>query len=361
MNIEVAKQNLSQVRVEPAQGRPLEEGQVRLRVKAFALSSNNITYAVFGDMLSYWEFFPVSKSDAADWGRIPVWGFGEVVESKSADAVAGELFYGYFPMSSELIILPGRADERGITDISPHRTALASAYSRYSRCVADPIYRSDREQQHMLLYPLFFTAFLIDDFLLDQAEFGSEQMLISSASSKTAIGVAYLARERGVKVCGLTSAANLEFTKGLDVYDQVYSYEQIDQIANRPSVYVDIAGNQDVLLAVHTHLSGLLEHSMTVGGTHWDHSADSAGQQIPAPAPQFFFAPTQIAKRTKDWGSEQLDASVSSAWDNYVEWSTSWVEYQDVQGSDAVTAAYLQLLAGGVDPRTGFICSLPTS
>ncbi|MEI7885843.1 MAG: DUF2855 family protein [Actinomycetes bacterium] len=358
MNIEVAKKNLAEVRVGSPEFLPLEEGQARLRVTAFALSSNNITYAVFGEMLSYWQFFPVAQSDATDWGRIPVWGFGEVIESQSPDAGVGEVFYGYFPMSSELVIMPGRSDSLGLTDMSPNRSGLASAYSRYSRCASDPIYRPDREQQQALLYPLFFTSFLIDDFLLDQQDFGSEQVVVSSASSKTALGLAHLGSERGVRVVGLTSPVHVGFVEGLEMYDQVLAYDQIDQIERQRSVYVDIAGNRDVLFSAHAHLQGVLEYSMTVGGTHWDHAAAEASMQIPSPEPQFFFAPTQIAKRTKEWGSERLDARVSSAWDRYVEWADGWVDYQQAQGADEVTAAYVDLLAGTADPRTGYICSL---
>ena len=43
----------------------LESGRVLLRVDAFAFTANNVTYAVAGDMLSYWSFFPAR----AGWGR----------------------------------------------------------------------------------------------------------------------------------------------------------------------------------------------------------------------------------------------------------------------------------------------------
>jgi len=363
MNIEIAKRNLSQVRVQATEPELLEDGQARLQVRGFALSSNNITYAVLGDMLSYWQFFPsvqteAAETDAADWGRVPVWGFGEVTESRSVDVSVGELFYGYFPMASELVMKPGRANDRAVTDTSEHRSGLAAAYSRYTRCATDPIYRADSEQQQMLLYPLFFTAFLIEDFLLDHQDFGSQQLVISSASSKTAVGVAYLARQRGLRVCGLTSEANLDFTKSLNVYDNVYSYEQIDQLDQERSVFVDIAGNSQVLLAVHTHLTGCVEFSMTVGGTHWNHATVVSAPQLPAPEPQFFFAPTQILHRTKDWGTDGLEARVSSAWGSYRDWTNGWIEFKQAQGADEVVAAYLVLLGGRADPRTGYICSL---
>jgi NADPH:quinone reductase-like Zn-dependent oxidoreductase len=354
MNLEVARTELTRVRVDLSDAPALAEGQARVRVDGFALSTNNVTYAVYGDMLRYWEFFPAT----GEWGRIPVWGFGEVVESRSPDAEVGLRLYGYYPMSSELVISPGRADDRGLTDVAPHRAEMASAYSRYVRCATDPLYRADREDHQMLLYPLFFTSFLIDDFLTDNEAFGADQIVVSSASSKTAIGVAHLARQRGARVVGLTSSANLAFVEGLDVYDEVRTYDTVDQIDVTPSVYVDITGNQDVLFAVHRRLSGVLAYSMAVGGTHWDHEADVAAAEAPAPAPSFFFAPTQIAKRTKEWGSDELDRRMGEAWDRYADWVDGWIEFRHSRGAEAVTAVYLELLGGHPDPRAGFICSL---
>ena len=39
-------------------GGELRDGEVRLRVERFGLSTNNITYAVLGDRLGYWRVFP---------------------------------------------------------------------------------------------------------------------------------------------------------------------------------------------------------------------------------------------------------------------------------------------------------------
>jgi hypothetical protein len=47
-----------------------------------------------------------------------------------------------------------------------------------------------QEPQQALLRPLFITSFLIDDFLDDAQCFGAQQVLLSSASSKTAFGTA---------------------------------------------------------------------------------------------------------------------------------------------------------------------------
>ncbi len=237
MDLEVDRRELHTVRRVDRDPGELAEGATRLRVDGFALTSNNITYGVFGDALRYWEFFPPSPDDRGiEWGRIPVWGFGEVVESRSGDAIVGERFYGYFPMSSQLDVVPGRSDERGFTDMAEHRAPMAGAYNRYLRVAADPIYRADREDHQMLLWPLFFTSFVVEDFLVDNGLFGADQIVISSASSKTAIGTAFLAHSRGhAEVVGLTSARNRDFVEGLGCYHAVLSYDEIDSLAAKAS------------------------------------------------------------------------------------------------------------------------------
>ena len=341
MNFEVGRRDLTQVRFRELLAAPLAIDEVRIRIDAFALTSNNITYGVFGDAMKYWDFFPAG-ADATTWGRVPVWGFGDVVESRSADCAAGERLYGYFPMASELVIEAGRADERGVTDIRAHRVPMAGAYNRYGRCIEDPIYRPDRERHHMLLYPLFFTSFVVEDLLADNEDFGASQIVVSSASSKTAIGVAYLAQARGASVIGLTSAANTGFVESLGIYQQVIGYEEIRDLGSQPAVYVDVAGNQDIRRSVHEHFQTELTYSMSVGGTHWDHEAAQTHDELPGPAPRFFFAPTQMTKRRQDWGQGELDERVGAAWTRYSEWIDTWLEFRTARGINAVRARLLR-------------------
>jgi hypothetical protein len=355
--IEVARAELSDIRVVDDDVIDLEEDGARLRIDHFGLSSNNITYAVYGDAMAYWAFFPVE----GPWGRIPVWGFAEVVETRSAHLRVGERLFGYYPMGAELVITAGAGNAQAVVDTAPHRAAMAKAYSRYARCASDPLYRADREREQLLLYPLFVTSFLIVDLLDDAADFGAEQVVVSSASSKTAIGVAHCGRRRGTRTVGLTSAANVGFVRDLGVYDEVRAYEDIDALARVPAVFVDIAGNADVRLAAHRHLVDDLRYSMTVGNTHWDHDTEVGAEPLPGPAPEFFFAPGQIAKRNEEWGRGELDRRIAEAWHDYAGWAGGWVDFREVRGAEAVTEVYRELLAGRPDPRTGFICSLAAS
>jgi hypothetical protein len=364
MEIEVVRADLGRVRAHEGTPVPLADGDVRLRIDAFALTSNNISYAAFGDALRYWEFFPPAAPDAGDegtlWGRIPVWGFAEVAESAGAEVTVGERVYGYLPMASELVVTPGRADDEGFVDTAPHRAPMAGAYNRYVRVSGDPAYRVDREDHQMVLYPLYFTSYLVVDFIADHDRFGADQVAISSASAKTAIGIAFDLHRTGVRVVGLTSPGNAAFVEGLGVYDDVVTYDAVDRLDRSPSVFVDVAGNADVRYAVHDRLGDRLGSSMTVGGTHWDHQPE-VHPDLPGPTPEFFFAPAQIAKRNADWGRDVLAARMAEAWARYADWADGWVDFRHAVGADAVTAVYRELLGGRTDPRVGHVCSLPAA
>jgi hypothetical protein len=216
----VDKSDLSRAELRTLDDVPLSAGQVRVAVQRFALTANNITYAAFGDAMHYWDFFPAP--DPA-WGVIPVWGFGDVVQSLHPGVAVGERLYGYFPMGDQLVLQPQRLSPSGFVDGAAHRAALHGVYNQYLRCNTDPMYSRETEDLQALLRPLFTTSWLIDDFLADNDFFGSAGdatrpgvMLLSSASSKTAYGTAFmLAQRAGIRVVGLTSQANLAFCEAL--------------------------------------------------------------------------------------------------------------------------------------------------
>jgi hypothetical protein len=351
----VKRDDLRECRVVESSAPELEPGQALLRVDKFGLTANNVTYGVFGEAMSYWDFFPVEDG----WGKVPMWGFAEVERSEAEGVAPGTRLFGYLPPSSHLVVTPADAGEAGFVDGSPHRKALPSAYHRYLVTGADPFYLPDTEEIQMLLRPLFFTSFLIDDQLADQGLATRGPVLISSASSKTAIAAAFMLAQRdGVELVGLTSPRSVEFVEGLGIYDRTVAYDAIDSLERGPATFVDIAGDGQVRLAVHSHYGGELVHSMAVGVTHWEDFGTGAGE-LPGPQPAFFFAPDRVSKRSKDWGRADLEKRVADAWHPFCEWTGSWLETIPGEGFDAVQSAYLDVIEGRVDPRRAHVLSLP--
>ncbi|MBA3865449.1 MAG: DUF2855 family protein [Solirubrobacterales bacterium] len=350
----VKRDDLRECRVAESEPPEIGAGQALLRVERFGLTANNITYAVMGEAMSYWDFFPAPEG----WGRVPMWGFAEVERSEADGVEVGARVYGYLPPSSYLAVTPASADASGFVDAAAHRKALPSAYHRYVVSAADPFYRAETEAIQMLLRPLFFTSFLIDDQLDDDGLTERGPVVISSASSKTAIAAAFLLAQRdGVELVGLTSPRSAEFVAGLGIYGRTVAYDEIDSLERGPATFVDVAGDAEVRQAVHENYGDELIHSMAVGVTHWEEFGAGEGE-LPGPAPVLFFAPDRVSKRAGDWGRAGLEQRVADAWQPFCEWTGGWLETIPGVGFDAVREAYLDVLEGRVDPRHAHLISL---
>ncbi len=351
-HLEVDRTDFRRTRIIDAADPVAGPGEAVLRVERFALTANNISYAVTGDMLDYWGFFPTE----APWGRVPVMGFGQVIDSGHDDVPVGLRVFGFFPMSGSLVVSP---DPRpgGFVDRAPHRQAQAPAYRTYDDVAADPALAAGLGDRLLLFRGLYTTSFLVEDFLWDASGFGAEQAVVTSASSKTSIALAHLLRLRGaMRVVGLTSPANVGFVEGLGLYDQVVPYEAIESLEPIPSVVVDMAGNGEVLARVHHRFGDALRYSCRVGATHWERLTRL--DDLPGPSPTFFFAPAQLEKRGAEWGHHELDARIGASLGQFLGDTQRWLDVRWAAGADAVRAAYVDTLEGRVPPDAGLILSM---
>jgi hypothetical protein len=330
----------------------VEENEALLRVDRVGMTANNVTYALLGESFRYWDFFPTEPG----LGLVPLWGFADVVASRADGVEVGGRVYGYLPPSSHLLVRPARADARGFRDGSAHRQALPSPYNVYALTTGDPAYAADREDLLVLYRPLFFTSFMLADQLEDNSYFGADVLALSSASSKTAYGAAFLLRGMGPALIGLTSTRNVAFTESLGCYDRVLPYDAVGELsAETPTAYLDVSGSADVRARLHEHLGDRLVHEAVVGLT----SQEQAGAQaLAGPRTTVFFAPDQMRKRTGDWGREVLDRRFAAAWERFAPAAENWVDVVEGHGPEALRAAWLEVLAGRSLPRTGHVLAL---
>lgn len=350
--LEVGRDDLRRTRLVDEPAPEPGPGETVLRVDRFGLTANNVTYGLLGDGLGYWSFFPAEDG----WGRIPAWGFAEVVAGGHETLPEGARVFGYCPMASHLVLKPGHVDANWVFDATPHRAKLPAAYNSYRRVETDPAYDPDREDQQIVLRPLFFLGFLLDDFLAEADQFGAETVVVSSASSKTALATAFLLHRRGLRVTGLTSARNADFVHDVGVYADVVTYDDPGALPGATAAFADIAGDASVRAAVHGHYGDRLVHSAVVGATHWDAPTEQA--DLPGPAPAFFFAPDRLADRVAAWGPDGLESRLGEAWRPFAEWCDGWLEIDRAMGADAVEAAYHEVLDGKVTPERTRVLSL---
>jgi hypothetical protein len=242
----------------------------------------------------------------------------------------------------------------GFIDVGTHREKHAMAYRAFDK-VSDV--EGENDNAMLIFRGLFMTSFLAEDFLREQNFFEATQVVITSASSKTSIALAHCLRANSImRVIGLTSDANVDFVNSVGEYHDVVTYSEISLLdPSVQTVIVDMAGNPEIVALVHTHFDDSLKYSCSIGATHWDQTSHRV--DTPGPKPQFFFAPSQISKRSKEWGRAELNIRLETALNTFIEGSKQWLRIEHLHGADSVSDTYSQLVAGRMSPEIGNILS----
>lgn len=333
----------------------LPSDSVLVKVDRFAFTANNITYAIMGAQLKYWDLFPAPEG----FGIVPVWGFGEVIQSRHPDIAEGEILFGYFPMATHLVIEAKNLKRNGFSDGAAHRQTVSPVYNTYSRVTGDAAFAGQQGAYQALLRPLFMLSFLVDDFLAENEFFGAQSVILSSASSKTAFGLAWLlhSQRKPIRVVGLTSASNAGFVRSLGCYDDVMAYDDIEKIPTAsPVAFVDMAGNGAMRARLHRHFDGMMKYSCRVGLTHQDGMPDD--ENLPGAKPAWFFAPDQIRRRSKEWGPGGLDQRFGHRWAEFASAMGPKLDIVEGRGPNAVQRIYLDTLKGSVRPDQAHMLSM---
>ena len=356
--VHVRKDELTNATVVAADAGDLADGAVRLKVESFSVTANNITYAVVGDGFGYWNFFPPTGGDTEGKGIVPMWGHAQVIESNHSDIPVGERVYGYLPMATHLDVRPGNISEASFSDMTDYRQPMSPVYNQYSRLAADPEHDPERENERMIYGPLFKTGFIIDYFMRSEEWFGAGKVILTSASSKTAMGLASVAKQNSpqIKRIGLTSAGNVDFVESTGLYDEVFTYDEIGMLPISECVSVDFAGNAEVLKKLHEHLGDMLKYSCLVGATHIEaRSTFSGGADLPGPKPTLFFAPDHFVAFFKEHGPVEGGTMIAKTWHGFLSAVGGTVDIVTLKGLEAARSTYLEMIGGSIDPAKGIV------
>lgn len=334
----------------------VHDGEVSVTLTRCGMSANNVTYAVLGngfgpgiDMPGYWTVFP---SGVPGRGLLPVWGFAEVTQSRCHGIDEGEVLYGYFPLAGATTFEPSRVSAAGFTDGQAHRRAVAGVYNQYLRLAALPALSAQQRDLWPVFRPLLMTGFMIADQFEQARHYGASQLIIASASSKTAMMTAHCLRQLAdrPRLIGLTSAGNAAFVSSTGLYDAVVEYDALSTLEFRDtSAFIDMAGNRELVRAVHTHFGETLTFSLMVGMSHWQSAAGEGPQD--GPRITVFFAPGRIQQRVADWGAQGLNERTEAAWQSFVRIAPELTSIVHHNGPDQALACYRNAVAGRIDPR----------
>jgi hypothetical protein len=175
-------------------------------------------------------------------------------------------------------------------------------------------------------------------------------VVVTSASSKTALGLAHLLhRETKVSVTGLTAAGHVELVAATGCYDEVLSYDDLDRLATPPTAVVDFAGQPALVEHLQDRLGDRLIDLVRVGQTHWD--SRPAGTGGLSDDDSFFFAPNHLQQLIVAWGPGDFERRFAHEFDSFQTAIRGWLRTVHHDGVRGMTSAYQQLLDGSADPR----------
>ncbi|HEX4720958.1 MAG TPA: DUF2855 family protein [Pseudonocardiaceae bacterium] len=340
----IKRDDLAVTEVREVEAAELGDGEVELAVERLALTMNNVTYARWGDIppLNFWNAFP--SPDPA-LGRLPVWGFVRVARSNHPDYSVGDRFFGYLPSSSHHVVRPSAAS-RGFVDTTPDRYFAHPWYQTFQPADVRDDHRDDRRT---LLRPIYPASFHVADFLAGKAGDDGLTVIVTSASSKVGIGIAHRLRgNANVRTIGLTSGSRAEFVAGLGLYDDVAAYDDLPAVPAGPVAVVDLAGDSQVLTAIHGKFQAGLVHVALLG---WTHGAQPP-PELTDPTPELFFTPVVEGMTISAEGEDAFFARYHAAEDEFIDATESWLTVADDSGPEAVVAVF-QSLADGTHAANG--------
>lgn len=334
------RDDLSVSEVRSASVPSLQPGEVSLAVEKFGLTTNNATYARFGDdvVIAFWNAFPGPEG----WGRVPVWGVATVEDSRHPDVAVGSRYFGYLPMSTHHVVQP-QAVPGGFFDSTSVRDFLHPWYRTYQ------LVDGELDDRLTLLRPVYPASFNLADLVQRKASEGAQSLVVTSASSKVALGLVDELAARNVEVTtiGVTSAANKAFVEGLRRYDTVVSYDDVaSATATGPVVFVDVTGSPTIRSAVCSRFADSLVHTALCGFSHPD--ASVLPPQVAGPEPEVFFTPAIEMETAAQEGPGYQDRYNKSE-ERFAEDSASWLTIEHRNGPGEIVAA-LQALLGGTQP-----------
>jgi hypothetical protein len=197
------------------------------------------------------------------------------------------------------------------------------------RTFGNAAFNAESKREIMLLRPLFFASFLVHDLLAESVGTDADTIAITSASSKTAIGLAHLLSTQKVHpyhIVGLTSARNLDFARGIGVYDRVTTYDDREILTSGSVAVADFSGNSALIRKLQDALGDRAVFFCLIGYTHWDRRSLDIVEDAKMVR---FFAPDQIRKRVREWWAGEFNRRYNEALQAYIRHSRGWLKIVD--------------------------------
>merc|ERR1712194_478539 len=193
-------------------------------------------------------------------------------------------------------------------------------------------------------------------------------VIISCASSKTAMALAYCLRMRGgcaieremSCVVGLATKEHLEFVKSTDLYHFVYTYEEVESLPNnRTIVYMDFKCDGEVRQAITLRMGTNLMYNMVLGPAVFqkkmkDQRCEKRAREILFDESSWRERRRMVAEVTKTGRNEKLRYSYKA----FVERLQKYVSLKHASAAEPFREMYDVIYSNKASPSEAYVCSM---
>jgi len=339
----------------------LAHGQILVRVQKLILTSNTVTYAVAGRLpaLNYFGHFPYPDKRLA---ACPAWGYGIVAESDCVDIPTGTRIKGCFTLAPWVVLTPSPVKRSTFKDTVFHRQKMPEIYATYQ--IQTKAIEESMENFMVSGGLLFSTGW---GCAAQGSLAGADTMVLTSASSRTAIGAAFAAKHHAWynTVIGVTSPRNVAFVRRQGLYDVVVTYDEINSLSCTPTMKVavfDMAGSIRHKRALRQRFANAVVDYALVGMTNVDaESIAGQRQQVDSnggASESGFFVTHAIDKAACQWGRKITNRMIMEAQNAFAQWSISSFESINVYGADEVLNVWNKTVNNEAECSITYVVSL---
>ncbi|GAA6170181.1 DUF2855 family protein [Sessilibacter corallicola] len=338
----------------------LQDGAFLAKLERFGFSGSSLPQSQ-STVSNPSNFVQENASDTTQ--NLYVWGYAQIIESNREGFDKGLGFYGWFPMTRYLVWNPDREVVSTQMRVGSENDSVVKAHTMPALDEAELFDLIDPDL-YVYLRPMLDVAFALGRTLLENGFKGAQQLVITGASSKTALILAFFLKYwRSIggfsnvpKVVGITSHRHRNHIDGLQYYDEIHTYNDISRLLQAPSLVVDLSSGPQILAMLHYHLKSQLVYVYGFGLPHATLESKPTNDAFPMGEifnPQDFFQQVMGYDTRARMAFEFKEHCVLAC-----EAFSSWLSPQLIDGAEEVRWVYQQILAGKSDPAVAYLCQV---
>jgi len=340
----------------------LGQGEVLLRVDKFAFSHMALGYLMKGFTRTFGAYHNFYKCQEENLYRSACWGFMTVMESTHPKVAVGTRLYGLVPPARYQVqpvggtIPPGKKGEPAMVELAMEE--IPFNLRRFQEMEVSEGLEPHLEDWIVATKEIYTMAYYMDEQLLVDTGMIS-CVLISCASAKTALALAFCLRMRDMRyVFGLTSKEHLEFARSTDLYHEVFTYDDVDSLPNTHTVvYMDFKCDGELRQQITLRMGTNLMYNMVIGPAVFqkkmkDQVFEKRAREVLFDESSWRERRRMVAEVTKTGRNEKLKHSYQA----FIDRMKKIIAVKHVKSVDGFAAMYDSLYSNAASPSDVHVC-----